>query len=240
LERKWYDLKILEFLSPLWDTVKGVLPLTLMLTFLQTVVLRKTIESPKEFFAGIVFTILGLHFFLKGANMSLISLSDSVGRNIHVLNNRWLIILIGFIIGYLGTLVEPALKVLAQQAEDLSVGAIKSQMLVHGVAAGFGLGLALGLYRIMSGTPFLKLLVPLLLLVVALSFFTPEPFDALAIDSASATTGPVNIPINMAIAIGLASVIKGADPLISGFGVVGLTSLGAMVSVMILGIITRF
>ena len=105
---------------------------------------------------------------------------------------------------------------------------------------GFAFGLALGLYRIMSGTPFLKLLVPLLLLVVALSFFTPEPFDALASDAASATTGPVNIPINMAIAIGLASVIKGADPLISGFGVVGLTSLGAMVSVMILVIITRF
>ena len=79
----------------------------------------------------------------------------------------------------------------------------------------------------------------LLVLVVALVFITPEPFNSLAFDAASATTGPVNIPINMALAVGLATVIEGIDPLLAGFGVVGLTSVGSMISVMVLGILTR-
>lgn len=233
-------LKVLEFLSPLWDTIKGVLPLTLMLVVLQLFLLRRPIENVGRFLTGILLAILGLHFFLKGANMSLITLSESIGRNIVLLDKKWYVVAAGFVIGYMGTLVEPALKILALQVEELSVGAIKSTMLIHGVAAGFGSGLALGLYKIITNTPYIKILVPLLVVIGILSFFTPEPFDALAIDTASATTGPVNIPINMSIAVGLASVVEHADPLLSGFGIVGLTSLGAMVSVMILGILTRF
>ena len=84
----------------------------------------------------------------------------------------------------------------------------------------------------------MKIIVPLLVLVVVLTFIAPEMYVSIAMDSASATTGPVNIPINMALAIGVASVIEGVDPLLSGFGIIGLTSVGAMVSVLILGILT--
>lgn len=172
--------------------------------------------------------------------MSLIPLGDSVGRNLHVLNRRWVIVLVGFIIGYFGTLVEPALKALALEVEELSAGAIPHTVLIHGVAAGFGLGMGIGLFKIIRNIPYIKIIVPLLVLVIILAFFAPEPYGSIAMDSASATTGPVNIPLNMALAIGLASIIEGVDPLLSGFGIVGLTSIGAMISVLILGIWTRF
>jgi len=233
-------LRILEILAPLWETFKTILPLTLLLTLFQVLVLKKPIDNMGQFIIGILLTSLGLHLFLKGSNMSLIPMGDSVGKNLHILNNKWLIVLIGFSVGYLGTLVEPALKVLALEVEEISAGAISHKMLIHGVALGFGGGMALGLFRIISDVSFIKILLPILVIITVFAIITPAPYDAIAMDSASATTGPVNIPINMAIAVGLASIIETADPLLAGFGVVGLTSLGAMISVMFLGILTRF
>ncbi len=230
----------MEILSPLWETMKGILPLTVIMAIFQIIILRKPIENVKEFGIGIILAVIGLHLFLKGTNMSLIPLGDSVGRNLYVLNNKWLIVLVGFIIGYFGTLVEPALKTLALEVEELSVGAIPHNVLLHGVAAGFGLGMAIGLFKIISNVPYVKIIAPLLILVIILAFLAPEPYPSIAMDSASATTGPVNIPLNMALAIGLASIIESADPLLSGFGIIGLTSIGAMVSVLILGILTKF
>lgn len=232
-------MKLIETLSPLWETMKGILPLTGILVIFQTVVLKKPIDNSREFGVGIIFAVIGLHLFLKGTSMSLIPLGDSVGRNLYILDRKWLIVLIGFIIGYFGTLVEPALKTLALEVEELSAGAIPHGVLLHGVAAGFGLGMGIGLFKIISNIPYIKILVPLLILVIILAFFAPEPYVSIAMDSASATTGPVNIPLNMALAIGLASIIESADPLLSGFGIVGLTSIGTMVSVLILGILTK-
>ena len=142
-------------------------------------------------------------------------------EEIYILERRWLIVIIAFTIGYLGTLVEPALKA-KLEVEELSIGTIRHRVLIHGVAVGFGLGMAIGVTKILLNISYIKIAVPLLVLVIILAFFAPEPFAAIAFDSASATTGPVNIPLNMALAIGLATVIKTVDPLISGFGIIGL------------------
>ncbi len=230
-------MKFLEAISPLWGTLKGILPLTLILVMFQVVVLKKPINNMGEFSIGIILSVLGLHFFLKGTTMSLIPLGDTVGRNLYLLDKKIYIILIGFVLGYFGTLVEPALKTLALEVEEVSAGAIKQSLLIHGVAAGFGLGMGIGLFKIINNISYIKILVPLLVVVVILVFLAPEMYVSIAMDSASATTGPVNIPINMALAIGIASVIEGVDPLLSGFGIIGLTSIGAMISVLLLGIL---
>jgi hypothetical protein len=99
--------------------------------------------------------------------------------------------------------------------------------------------MALGVFKILKGIPLIKILLPLLVITFILVFFVPEQFIAIAIDSASATTGPVNIPLNLAIAIGLSKIIEHADPLFSGFGLIGLTSFGAMLSVLTLGILSK-
>lgn len=233
-------MKFMETIAPLWETVWSIVPLTAIMAFFQLVILKNPIDNVREFLLGFVFAVIGLHLFLKGTTMSLLPLGDSVGRNIYLLEKRWVIILIAFVIGYFGTLVEPALKALALEVEELSVGVIHHKVLIHGVAIGFGLGMGIGVFKIIANIPFIKIVVPLLILIIVLAFFSPEPFGAIAFDSASATTGPVNIPLNMALAIGLASAIEVADPLIAGFGIVGLTSIGAMISVLVLGILTKF
>lgn len=232
-------MNFLEIIAPLWDTVKGILPLTLIMLFFQVVILKKPVENLLQFSIGIVLSVLGLHFFLKGTTMSLIPLGDSVGRNLYLLDNTFFIVLIAFILGYFGTLVEPALQTLALEIEEVSAGAIGRNVLVHAVAAGFGFGMSLGIFKIIKDISYIKIIVPLLVLVLVLIFIAPEMYVSIAMDSASATTGPVNIPINMALAIGVAGVIEGVDPLLSGFGIIGLTSVGAMVSVLILGILTN-
>ncbi len=233
-------MKPMDILGPLWDSAKGILPITVIMILIQTVILKKPIENVKNFTIGIAVATIGLHLFLYGTSVSLVPLGDGVGRNLDVVNNIWIILLIGFVIGYAGTLVEPALRTLALQVEELSQGAIPQKIIIHGVALGFGSGMALALYKIMTNASFIKLAAPLLLVVVILAIITPQPYTAIAMDSASAVTGPVNIPINMAVAIGLASIIEGVDPLLSGFGIIGLTSIGSMISVMVLGIMTKF
>lgn len=229
----------LKGLNDLWETARSVLPLVLALAFFQLVVLRKPIKNVKEFIIGVLLSIFGLHFFLKGVSMSLLPLGDSVGGNLVVLDRKWLIVAIAFVIGYFGTLVEPALKTLALEVEEISIGAIPDKVLIHAVAVGFGAGMGIGVYKILNNISYVKVVAPLLLVILVLIFFAPEEFVSIAMDSASATTGPVNIPLNMALAIGLAKVLENVDPLLSGFGIVGLTSVGAVISVLILGILTR-
>lgn len=227
-------------LSALWETLRSILPLTAVLAFFQIVVLRKPIENVKQFSIGFVLSVFGLHFFLKGVSMSLFPLGDSVGQNLVVLERKWLIILVAFVIGYFGTLVEPALKALALEVEEISIGAIPHKVLIHAVAIGFGMGMAIGIFKILNDISFIKIIVPMLIAIIILALLAPEEFVAIAMDSASATTGPVNIPLNMAVAIGLSKIVENSDPLLNGFGIVGLTSLGAVISVLILGILTKF
>ncbi|HPD69998.1 MAG TPA: DUF1538 domain-containing protein [Rectinema sp.] len=230
---------MIEILRDIWGTAKTVLPLAMILVILQVIVLKKPIKNLREFIIGILLSIAGLHFFLKGVFMSILPLGDSVGGNIAILDNKLLIVAISLVIGYLGTLVEPALKTLALEVEEVSVGAIPNKVLIHAVAIGFGLGMGIGVWKIINNIPFIKIVIPLIFVIILLIPFVPKEFVSIAMDSASATTGPVNIPLNMAIAVGLAKSLENVDPLTSGFGIIGLTSIGAVISVMVLGLLTR-
>ncbi|MGB4157997.1 MAG: DUF1538 domain-containing protein [Caldicoprobacterales bacterium] len=226
-------------LKDLWETASSVLPLMGVLIVFQLGVLRKPIPNAKVFIIAFFLCLFGLHFFIKGASNALIPLADTVGSNIVSINNNYIIIGFALLLGYASTLVEPALAALAIEVEEISVGAIRRNVLTHTVAIGFGIGLAIGISKILFNISTKKILLPLLLISGILAYFAPEEYVAIAFDSASATTGPVNIPINMALAIGIAKTLEGVDPLLSGFGIVGLTSMGTVLSVLTLGILNK-
>lgn len=232
-------MKNVQGLAALWDTAKTVLPITLFLLLFQFLGLRKPLENNRQFIIGFILTVLGLHFFLKGVTISLLPLGESVGQNLVIMERKWLIVIFAFVLGYFGTLVEPALKTLALEVEEISVGAIPNKVLIHAVGIGFGGGMALGITKILRGIPNTKVIMPLLLIIIVLTYFAPDEFVAIAMDTASATTGPVNIPLNMAVALGLAKIVESVDPLLAGFGIIGLTSIGTVVSVLILGILSK-
>jgi len=224
-------------LKDLFGTFKSLTPIVLGLLLFQVLILKKPLDRPQSFFGGYILTLMGLFLFLKGLTLCLLPLGDSVGANLINLDNKFWIIVVGFAIGYLATLTEPALHALAMEAEELSIGVLRKQVLIHGVAVGFGAGMALGIAKILYQISTSTIVIPILFITIILTYFAPKGIVGIAFDSASATTGPINIPINMAVAIGLSKVLALSDPLLNGFGLVGLTSLGAAVSVLILGII---
>jgi len=223
----------------LFGAFKSLSPIIFGLLLFQLIILKSPLQKPYSFFGGYFLSLAGLFFFLKGISLCLIPMGESVGSNLTVLDNKLLIIVIGFLIGYLSTLPEPALQALAMEAEELTIGALPRNVLIQVVAIGFGVGMSLGIMKILFQISTAKVVIPLLVAVIILTHFAPEGIVGIAFDSASATTGPVNIPINMAIAIGLSKIIASSDPLLNGFGLVGLTSLGTVISVLLFGILVR-
>lgn len=224
-------------LRDLFGTFKSLTPIVFGLLVFQIVVLKSPLEKPQSFIGGYALSLVGLFLFLKGLTLCLLPLGESVGANLPALDNKFLIIMVGFAIGYLATLAEPALHALAMEAEEVSVGALNKRVLIQAVAIGFGAGMALGVTKILFQISTSKIVIPLLFATIIIAYFAPEGIVGIAFDSASATTGPINIPINMAVALGLSRVLEASDPLLNGFGLVGLTSLGAAISVLVLGII---
>ena len=230
-------------MDSIWFLVKefkgvvfSVLPLAVILLVLKLAIFRSPLESNKQFSIGIVLTVVGLFVFLQGAQMSLIPVAESTGAEMYKIS-RPLIILAAFAIGFVATLVEPALASVTKEAEITSVGAIPQKLLMLLTAVGFGIGMVLGVVKIMYHINFLWILVPALVILAILGIFCDQTFAALAFDCAGATTGPVNIPVNMAIALGLARTIEGVDPLTAGFGIIGLTVIGVSGSIMTIGVI---
>lgn len=232
-------MRLLSWFSPFVSTAKSVLPLAVLLALVQLLLLRRPLSDVKATLMGLLLTVVGLHLFMKGAAMSLVPMGEGVGRELFRLSRPGLIALVGFFVGYAATLVEPALRDVVRQVEDISVGVIRANIMLNVVACGFGLGMALGLWRLAQGIGFLPVIMPVLALVLLGVLFVPSPYGALALDAAAATTGPVNIPVNMALALGLASSLSGIDPLIAGFGLVGLTAASSSLSVLFLGLLSR-
>lgn len=229
-------MELIEFLfKELKGVVFSVLPLVIILLILKLVIFRSPLENNKQFIFGVVFTILGLFMFLQGAQMSLIPLAESTGSELVKLN-RPLIIVVAFCIGFVATLVEPALASVTHEAENISVGAVTARFLMGVTAFGFACGMTIGVIKIIYNINFLYILVPMLLLMAVLGILCNQTFAAIAFDCAGATTGPVNIPVNMAFALGLARSVEGVDPLTAGFGIIGLTMLGVAIAIMIVGV----
>lgn len=230
-------MELVEFLAKeLKGVVFSVAPLVVILLVLKLVVFRSPLENNKQFIFGVLFAILGLFMFLQGAQMSLIPLAESTGSEMVRLGRPWIIV-IAFCIGFVATLVEPALASVTHEVENVSVGAITQKFLMGLTAFGFAVGMTVGVVKIIYNINFIHILVPALLILAVLAYFCDQTFAAIAFDCAAATTGPVNIPVNMAIALGLARTVEGVDPLTAGFGIVGMTVLGVAASIMTMGVI---
>ena len=216
--------------------IKSTAPLLLALVVLK-LVFRSPFDSIKQFSTGLLFVLLGLFVFQKGVSMCLLPLANDVGTSLVKLPSRGLIILVCLGIGFTSTLVEPALRILAGQAEEVTVGAMRSSVLIHATAIGTAIGMGLGIAKVLYNLKSAYFVVPLLVLLLILSLASKDFIVGMAFDCAAATTGPVNIPINSMIAVGLASVIAGIDPMRVGFGLVGLTCLCSAASVMLASVI---
>lgn len=184
------------------------------------------------FLMGAVLLILGMMFFTIGAELSMTPMGEKVGACMTRTKKLWIVIALSFLLGFIITISEPDLQVLAQQ-----VPSVPNMTLILAVACGVGVFLVIALLRMLFGIALPKLLIFFYLIVFVLAFFVPKNFQSVAFDSGGVTTGPMTVPFIMALGVGVAAIRNDRHAADDSFGLVALCSIGPILSVLILGMI---
>lgn len=228
-------------------TVLDVLPIVALILFFQLVVVRKPVSRLPSVLIGIFHVLLGLTLFIIGLEKALFPLGESMARQLsdpefirelapERLTTGWAdyywIYLFAASIGFATTIAEPSLMAVAIKAHQVSAGTINKWGLRIVVAVGVALGIALGSFRIVSGTPLYLYIFIGYAIVVIQTLFSPRQIIALAYDSGGVTTSTVTVPIVAALGLGLAKTVPGRDPAIDGFGLIAFASLFPIISVL--------
>lgn len=184
---------------------------------------------------GVVFAFLGLTLFLQGVHIGFLPVGNEMGAIIGGMSNRWILIPLGFVLGFVATLAEPAVRILCNQVEKTSSGSIRSNTILFTLCLAVGIFIALGMTRIVYGIPFYYVIIPGYLLAIILMIFSKPSFTSIAFDSGGVATGPMTVTFIMAMAVGAADIMEGRDAVVDGFGLIALVALAPIIMVMLLG-----
>jgi len=245
IEPAWYER------SPGEELVLGVraiLPLVLFLFVVLRLVLKEKLDNQGEIFYGIGLTIIGMCIFNLGLTYGLSKLGANSGTLLPTAFMEvsgepasplyvyavglGLALAFAWILGFGATLAEPALNALGMTTENLTNGVFKKKTLINAVSLGVGFGIAVGVAKLIFDLPLVWLILPGYLLAIVLTFFSTEEFVNIAWDSAGVTTGPITVPLVLAMGLGLGN----ATHAVEGFGILCMASVGPIISVMITGL----
>lgn len=239
-----YDF-ITDFIKIFLSTILDVLPILLLIVFFQLVVLKQPIPHLKRVILGGFYVVIGLALFLMGLEKALFpigkimasQLSDpafigATGIELTDWTKYYWIYIFSSLIGFATTIAEPSLIAVAIKAGEVSSGTISPWGLRITVAVGVAFALALGTFRIVTGTPlFLYILIGYVIVIVQ-TIFAPKQLIALAYDSGGVTTSTVTVPIVAALGLGLSSAVPGRNPAVDGFGLIAFASLFPIITVL--------
>ena len=232
----------------LGGTLRDLAPIILIIAFFQIAVLRQPVDNLAEVAVGAVFVMLGLAIFVQGLEMALFPLGEALANAFAQKGSVFWLMSFAFGLGFGTTVAEPALiAVSAEAAEVMSAAgviaagddseAVYAQALRYTVAVSVGSSLVLGVWRILKGWPIQWFIMSGYLLVVALTTIAPKEIVGIAYDSGGVTTSTITVPLVTALGVGLASVIKGRNPMIDGFGLIAFASLMPIAFVLIFGVV---
>ena len=218
----------------LLEALQAVLPIAAIVLVLCFTIAPVSPSILLCFLLGAAMIVVGIMFFTLGAEMSMTPMGERVGAVITKSRKLPVILGIGFLLGFLITISEPDLQVLANQ-----VPSIPNRTLILSVAAGVGLFLVFAFLRMLIGISLPKLLVLFYGMIFLLAAFVPKEFLAVAFDSGGVTTGPMTVPFIMALGVGVSSIRGDRHAADDSFGLVAMCSIGPILAVLILGIVFR-
>lgn len=216
------------------EALAAVLPIVTLVLILSLFVAPIPSGIMLSFFMGTIMLIGGMMFFSVGAEVAMQPMGEQIGARVTKSKNLLLILTLGFVLGLLITIAEPDLQVLARQVQ-----AIPNIVLILSVGVGVGGFLVLALVRILYRISLRSLLFCFYVLILALTFLTPESFRAVAFDSGGVTTGPMTVPFIMAFGLGISAIRSDANASEDSFGLVSLCSIGPILAVLILSMIFK-
>jgi len=239
---------LISFAYTLLGMLRDIAPIAAILFGFQVLVLRKNIKNPARVGIGMVIVLLGLALFLQGLEITLFPLGrlmagqltapeflygSETGALVQVawLDYLWVYVFAATI-GFATTIAEPALLAVAIKANLVSGGTISVKGLRIAVALGAAVGVSLGAFRIVTGTPLHYYIIAGYIVVIIQTTFAPKLIIPLAYDSGGVTTSTVTVPIVAALGLGLAETIPGRSPVLDGFGLIAFTALFPIMAVM--------
>jgi len=220
-----------------WEVAQALAPLMLFFLFFQIFYLKLPLRNVLNMFKGLILTLIGLILFLQGVQVGFMPVGQEMGERFGAMEHRWLLIPIGFVLGLVATVAEPAVRILSYEVEKASAGSIREKVILFTLSLGVALFVALGMAKIIYGVPIHWIIVPGYLLALVLMYFSQQTFVAIAFDAGGVATGPMTVTFVLAVALGIASAIEGRDPILDGFGLIALVAMAPILSIMILGVI---
>ncbi|APW64914.1 permease [Poseidonibacter parvus] len=224
------------FLKLLRESFRDLIPIIVVILFFQLAIIQAVPEGWVNTAIGLGIVGVGLAIFLQGLEIGVFPVGEGLARDFAKSGWTTWILIFGFLIGFGTTIAEPALAVIADKAASISSGRIDASVLRFVVAGSVGFAILLGVFRIIKGHPIHYYIIAGYILVVTVTFFAPPEIIGLSYDLGGVTTSTVTVPLVAALGIGLASNIKGRNPVIDGFGLIAFASLTPMIFVQIYGI----
>ncbi len=235
------------FVRPLLDSFRDLLPIVLVIAFFQLVVLRQPIPNLMELLFGTLLVAMGLAMFIRGLEMGLFPIGEGMAYAFARKGSLGWLLTFAFALGFGTTVAEPALIAVAGEAAKVAAegGMIANDATARDayalglrltVAVSVGVAIVIGVFRIIKGWPIHYLIIAGYLGVVTMTLFAPPEIIGIAYDSGGVTTSTITVPLVTALGVGLASSIKGRNPMIDGFGLIAFASLTPMMFVMLYGI----
>ena len=220
----------------LLEVIYAILPVTLVIVLLQMALIHMPLSDFLRFLLAVALSVAGLALFLFGVRLGLLPLGQALGS--HLPSRGFTLILVfGFLLGFVITVAEPEVRIFASQINSASEGHTPKNILVYSISLGVGISVVISILRAIFDLRLIHVLIPSYLLVFILSYFVPKNYFAIAFDAGAVTTGPITVPFLIALNVGVVSVLSGRDRVSLGFGLVAIASVGPIIAVMILGVL---
>ncbi len=225
------------FFKLLKESVRDLLPIIIVISLFQLLILQQIPDNTVSVIIGLLIVLFGLAIFILGLEIGIFPLGEGLAHEFAKKGSVFWLLLFAFLIGFSTTVAEPALIAIADKAQVISNGKIDAFFLRLTVALSVGFAIALGVFRIILGHPIHWYIIIGYIIVVLITFFAPPEIVGIAYDSGGVTTSTVTVPLVTALGIGLASSIRGRNPVIDGFGLIAFASLTPMIFVQVYGIL---
>ena len=240
--------QIRQLIDSILSSVRDLLPIVLVVTFFQLVVIQQPFPELARMITGFLLVVLGLALFVRGLEQALFPIGESIAYAFARKGNLFWLLIFAFALGFGTTIAEPALTAVADEAARIAAdgGVIADQAdalesyslgLRITVALAVGFAILTGVYRIVKGWPIQYLIIGGYIGVVIMTALAPPEIIGIAYDSGGVTTSTVTVPLVTALGVGLAESIKGRNPMVDGFGLIAFASLTPMIFVMAFGMV---
>ena len=228
--------------------VRDLAPIFAVVAFFQIVVLQQPFPDIAEVVVGLVCVVLGLALFIQGLESGLFPLGEALAQGMARKGSTIWLLVMAFCLGFGTTVAEPALIAVAAEAADVAgqagfIGGSQAARAQYAlelrvvVAVAVGLAIVLGVLRILKGWPIHYFIIAGYVLVMVMTVFAPEEIVGVAYDSGGVTTSTITVPLITALGVGLASSIRGRNPMLDGFGLIAFASLTPMICVLGYGMV---